>query len=60
MCLESLFFALGSGSEVPIIVSLIEMKKVIFMDRNECEMLRFHIMNSKKFIFSEMSSKVHA
>jgi len=40
------FFALGSGSEVGITVSLIEMKKVIFIDRNECKMLRFHIMSA--------------
>ena len=43
----SVFYS-ESGSEVQITVSLIEIKKVIFIDRNECEMLRFHIMNNKK------------
>ena len=48
LCWESPFFALGMRSEVSITISVIEVKNVIFIDRNECEMLRFHIMNNEK------------
>ena len=47
---------LGSGSEVPITVSLIEMKKGIFIDRNECEMLRFHNLNNNFFFLNRIIS----